>query len=84
MKIGFVTAVYLGLDCLEVIVKAGLDLSLLITLDDQVAKQKSGRIFLDDFAAKHGVPLQKTKQINNREVIKIIQRAELDYLFVVG
>ena len=56
MKIAFATVVQLGLSCIEEIYKIGGELDLLITLDDERAKNKSGRVYLDEFSNKHNIP----------------------------
>lgn len=84
MRIGFVTAVKLGLACLEEIERLGGRLDLLITLEDDTATKKSGRVQLDDYALRTGVPLHKTRHINERSTIEAILQAELDYLLVIG
>lgn len=84
MRIGFVTAVKLGLDCLEEIERLGGNLDLLITLDNDTATKKSGRVQLDDFARRTGAPLHKTRHINEPSSIEAIRQAELDYLLVIG
>lgn len=84
MRIGFVTVVQLGLDCLEEIERFGGRLDLLITLDDDTATKKSGRIQLDDYARRTGVPLHKTRHINEPATIDAIRKADLDYLLVIG
>lgn len=52
MKLAFVTCVQLGKSCLEKILDMGEKLELLITLKDEKAKNKSGRIYLDEIAKK--------------------------------
>ncbi len=84
VKIGFVTCVQLGLSCIEEIYKIGGKLDLLITLKDEQAKDKSGRIYLDDIAKKHNVDLLKVKNINNNIAIETIKKHELDWLFIIG
>ena len=84
MRIGFVTAVKLGLECLEEIERLGGKLSLLITLEDDTATKKSGRVQLDDYARRNGVPLHKTLHINEPATIETIRLADLDYLLVIG
>ena len=83
-RIGFVTAVQLGLDCLEEIEHMGGVPDLLITLSDEIAKKKSGRIYLDDYANRSGVDLIKADNINEPEVKEAIRKANLDYLLVIG
>lgn len=84
MRIGFVTSVQLGLDCLWEISRLGDKLDLLITLRDDVAKKKSGRVYLDEYAQTAEVPLHKTAHINKPETIEAIRAADLDYLLVIG
>jgi methionyl-tRNA formyltransferase len=84
MRIGFVTAVQLGLDCLDEIERLDGKLDLLITLDDDTATKKSGRVQLDDYARRTGVSLHKTKHINEPATIEAIRQADLDYLLVIG
>lgn len=84
MKFAFVTCVELGLSCIDSIYNIGGKLDLLITLTDEQAKNKSGRVFLDDFSKKHNVNLVKIKHINDPEVIELIQEEEIDWLFIIG
>lgn len=83
-RVGFVTAVQLGLYCLNEIQRLGGPIDLLITLEDEIATKKSGRVSLDEYAALAGAHLHKTSNINNPHTIQVIREAALDYLFVVG
>ena len=58
-KFGFVTCVQLGLACMEAIYEAGGSLDLALTLEDDQAPHKSGRVYLDGFCDAHGVDLVK-------------------------
>lgn len=84
MRIGFVTCVQLGLDCLWEIHEQGGKLDILITLDDNVAVKKTGRVYLDDFANETQTPLHKTPHINDPETVTALKKANLDYLLVIG
>jgi methionyl-tRNA formyltransferase len=84
MRFGFVTCVQLGLSCMEAIYEAGGRLDLALTLMDDQAVAKSGRVYLDDFCARHGVPLVKARNVNNEDSLAAIEAAELDWLFIVG
>lgn len=84
MRFGFVTCVQLGLSCLEAIRGLGSEPDLLVTLRDDLAVQKSGRIWLDDFAATGGNKLLKVSNVNDEETRAAITRADLDWLFVIG
>lgn len=84
MKFGFVTCVQLGLSCIEAIYEVGGKLDLLLTLPDDRARQKSGRIYLDDFARRHAVPLVKVRHINDPASLVALADARLDWLFIIG
>ncbi|KPU27541.1 methionyl-tRNA formyltransferase [Caloranaerobacter sp. TR13] len=84
MRMAFATCVQLGLSCIEEIYRIGGKLDLLITLKDEKAKNKSGRIYLDDFSNKHNIPLLKINNINDREVINALKKYQIDWLFIIG
>lgn len=84
MKFGFVTCVQLGLACIEEIYSAGGELDLAVTLHDDLAVDKSGRVFLDEFCRKRPIDLLKVRHINDAEVIDAIRRHEIDWLFIIG
>jgi methionyl-tRNA formyltransferase len=69
---------------MEAIYAAERKLALAITLPDDVAPHKSGRVFLDKFCELHTVPLVKSSNINNSDVLTAIHNAKLDYLFIIG
>lgn len=84
IRIGFVTCVQLGLSCMKALYEAGGQLSLAITLEDNQAINKSGRVYLDDFCLENEITLFKSRHINNDEVIAAIKKYELDWLFIIG
>lgn len=84
MKIAFATCVELGLSCIEEIYKTNGELDLLITLVDEKAKAKSGRVYLDEFSQKHNVPLLKINNINEEAVINELKSKKIDWLFIIG
>jgi methionyl-tRNA formyltransferase len=84
MKFGFVTCVQLGLSCMEAIYEIGGKLDLVMTLKDEQAVNKSGRVYLDDFCSRHGIELLKARHVNNAEVIEAFKSHELDWLFIIG
>lgn len=77
-KVGFVTCVQLGLSCIEEIYRLGGSLDVLITLKDDRGRDKSGRVYLDDFAREHQIPLIKTEHINDLEVERAVREMRLD------
>lgn len=83
-KIAFVTCVQLGRSCIEKILDMGGHLDLLITLLDDKAKDKSGRVYIDDIAKRKNLPLLKVNNINDQEVTDMVREMEIDWLFVIG
>lgn len=84
VKLAFATCVQLGLSCIKEIYKIGGELDLLITLNDEKANNKSGRIYLDEFAKEHNAPLIKINNINDQDAINALRDYEIDWLFIIG
>lgn len=84
MNLGFVTCVQLGLSCMEAIYAVGGNLRLAITLSDDRAAEKSGRVYLDDFCQHKNIPLIKCTNVNDDLVIDAIKKNDLDWLFIIG
>ena len=84
MKVAFCTCVTLGLSCIEKVHSLDAKFDLFITLEDHLAKKKSGRIYLDKVAEESNTPLLKTSHINNDEIIKAIRQHDIDWLFIIG
>ncbi len=84
MKFAFVTCVQIGLSCMESIYQNSGKLDLIITIPDEKAKKKSGRVYVDDFAKKHNISVLKTNHINDNEAIEAIKEHEIDWLFIIG
>jgi methionyl-tRNA formyltransferase len=84
MRAGFVTCVRLGLSCMDAIYQAGGELACVLTLHDELARAKSGRVYLDQFCRERGVPLHKVRNVNDEDAVAAIAAARLDWLFIVG
>lgn len=84
MKFGFVTCVQLGLACMEEIYRIGGKLELVITLHDNMARKKSGRIYVDDFCSKHKIDVVKVRHVNEPMSIQAIRSRAIDWLFIIG
>lgn len=84
MKFGFVTCVQIGLSCMEAIYAVKGKLDLIITIPDDKATKKSGRIYVDDFAKKNNIAIIKTNHINDTEAIAAIKEHDIDWLFIIG
>ena len=84
MKLAFCTCVKLGLSCIEKVYSLGGKFDLLITLEDNLALKKSGRIFLDEISEKHDTNLLKINHINDEIVAETIKKYDIDWLFLIG
>jgi len=84
MRFGFVTCVQLGLSCMEEIYAQGGSLSLVLTLPDDKARAKSGRVYLDEFCAERRVPLVKAANVNDPEAVAAVRDHGIDWLFIIG
>tara|TARA_B100001059_G_C17723069_1_gene521863 strand:- start:317 stop:1108 length:792 start_codon:yes stop_codon:yes gene_type:complete len=59
-------------------------LEVIISIPDERATKKSGRIYVDEFANKHSIPVVKTNHINDQLAIDTIKEYNLDWLFIIG
>ena len=84
MRFGFVSCVQLGKACVEEIMSFGGHLELLVTLTDDRGADKAGRAYFDELANEFGIPLHKVGNINDRDALRVLKSADLDWLFVVG
>ncbi|MEO5330764.1 MAG: hypothetical protein H7839_01965 [Magnetococcus sp. YQC-5] len=57
---------------------------MIITLKDDVAPNKSGRVFLDDYCKIWDTDLLKIKNINEEIVLETLCQREIDWLFIIG
>ena len=83
-RFGFVTCVQLGMDVMDEIYQVGGQLALAISLRDDVAPRKSGRVYLDRFACDRDIPLVKVTHINDSDTIAAIEQYGLHRLFIIG
>lgn len=84
MRFGFVTCVELGLSCMREIQRVGGKLDLIVTLRDDLATDKAGRVWLDHFAKSHGARLVKVTNVNEPSVINAVRELGIDWLFIIG
>jgi methionyl-tRNA formyltransferase len=84
VRFGFITSVRLGKSCLEELASLGADLVYLGTIRDDIAPNKAGRVYLDDFSAAHNVPLHKFRNMNDPDAVADLRAADLDWLYVIG
>jgi methionyl-tRNA formyltransferase len=69
---------------MEAIYDVNGTLDLVISIPDEKAKKKSGRIYVDDFAAKHNIPVVKSNHVNDAAVIEAVKAHDIDWLFIIG
>jgi len=69
---------------MQAIYDCGGELALALTLRDDQARTKSGRIYLDDFCSSRSVPLVKVGHINDETALAAVRDARVDWLFIVG
>ena len=69
---------------MEAIYEEGYEISLAITLKDEVAVNKSGRVYLDELCKKNNTQLIKVEHINEDKSFKEILSHDIDRLFVIG
>lgn len=84
MRFGFITCVELGLSCMQEIDAVGGQLDLVVTLADDVATTKSGRVWVDGFVRGHGSELVKAVNVNDPGVVEVVQGMGIDWLFIIG
>jgi methionyl-tRNA formyltransferase len=84
MKFAFVTCVQLGLACMQEIYRVGGQLDLVITLPDNLSRDKSGRVYVDEFCAEHQVDVLKVSSINESAAVEAIRERSIDWLFIIG
>jgi methionyl-tRNA formyltransferase len=83
-RLGFVTCVQLGLECMQAIYESCGRLELAITLPDDRAVRKSGRVYLDEFCRSREIPLLKTPNVNDAVSVEAVRAQRVDWLFIVG
>ena len=84
MRAGFLTCVQLGLSCMEAIYAVGGKLSFAYTLQDHLAPNKSGRVWIDDFCSQNSLPLLKLRHVNDGFLASHVHNQQLDWLFIIG
>jgi len=84
MNIAFVTCVELGFSCIKKLNNSGIEINLIITLDDNLGIKKSGRVYLDGYCEENKIKLLKINNINEEIVYKTLTSLKIDWLFIVG
>ncbi len=84
MKFAFVTCVQIGLSCMKEIYKIGNKLELVISLKEESAINKSGRVFLKKFCEDNQIDFLMVENINDNICQEKIKQYEIDWLFIIG
>lgn len=84
MKFAFTTCVLLGRSVIEKIYEMGGSFQFLVTLKDDMGRNKSGRVYIDDIAEKYGIPVIKVENVNEQKVIDAIKEYDIDWMFIIG
>jgi methionyl-tRNA formyltransferase len=69
---------------MEEIYEIGGALDLVLTLPDEAAPSKSGRVHVDEFCRERRIPLLKVDNINDQVAVQAIRKAKIDWLFIIG
>lgn len=69
---------------MEEIYAAGGKLDLILTLPPERARTKSGRVYVEPFADRHGIPLRHVANVNDPASTSAIQEFGVDWLCVIG
>lgn len=73
-----------GLEAIEALTRAGHRVEAVITLDPQEAQKRSGVGDYSGFCRRHNIDQYQIRSINDVESLELLQRLNLDVLFVIG
>ena len=68
----------------EEMLKLGIPVNMVFSLDEAASKDISGYCPLHEFAAEKGIPYKKYIKINDEENIAAMREIEPDYIFAIG
>jgi methionyl-tRNA formyltransferase len=83
-KTVFIGSVLSSKFALETIIKTGVKVDLVCSLDEDASKNVSDYYPIHEIAEKHDIPYLKFKKINSEEVLSRIKEVEPDFIFVIG
>lgn len=69
---------------MQEIASIGGRLDAVLTLRDEQARGKAGRVFVDAYCASHSIPLGKFRNINDADAVEWLRAMRLDWLFIIG
>jgi methionyl-tRNA formyltransferase len=69
---------------LEEMIKTGFPVDMVFSLDEKYSKNISGYYPIHETAGKYSIPYTKFNKISTDENIKIIEKIQPDYVFIIG
>jgi len=69
---------------MEKIYRVGGRLDLVVTLKDDLARKRAGRVYVDDVCRTHGIDLVKIRHNDDPDALAVLREAALDWLFIIG
>ena len=83
-KTVFIGSVLSSKVALQFLIKKGINIDLVCSLDEEASKNISDYYPIHNVAEENSLPYIKFKKINNHEVIKTIEKINPDFTFVIG
>lgn len=84
LRIGWMSHHVEGAEPLLAMMAAGVPIACVITLEPDLLAKRSGAAAYDEIADRHGLALHRIRNINNPDSLALLERLNLDVLFVIG
>jgi len=84
LRLGWVGFHQEGLPALRSLLKSGIRLEIIVTLDEGSLEKRSAGVDYSELACAHGIPLRRVRSINDAAVVQHLSDLNLDVLFVIG
>jgi len=84
MRTAWVSFDTIGRDCLGAAAEAGAEIVGVVTLPGPVDPNRSGQCSFDEVAARLGVPVHETRDVNAENTVRFLRGLEPELVFVIG
>lgn len=84
LRIGWMSHHLEGVKPLLDLLAAGIPIAGIITLDPDLLAKRSGAAAYDEIAVRHGLALHRIRNVNSPDALALLERLDLDVLFVIG
>jgi len=84
IRIGWVGFHFEGIEAIKAVIEAGYKIYIIVNLDDEELKKRSGAGDYESIARAYQIPLLKVKNINSEAVANVLRELSLDIVFVIG